>query len=240
MKTLASRTLGPLTLVLLALTVWLGLWVTPKDAVQGDLVRLLYIHPAIAWVALYVSFGTAVVASALYLWPRTRSMTVDRVAEAAIEVSLVFIALTLVTGSIWGRPTWGVWWAWDARLTSTAIMGVLELGCLALRRANDEPVTRARRSAILVLISAINVVIIHFSVQWWATLHQGASVLTPDGSLKVHGSMLWTMLLSFIAFTLAFCWLLRARYRVGDARARRDQRSLDAALVARQAEGASR
>ena len=237
MKTLLQRALGPLALVTLAITVWLGLWITPPDVKQGDLVRLLYIHPALAWVALYVSFGVVVVASALYLWPRTRSMTLDRVVGAGLEVSVIFIGLTLVTGAIWGRPTWGVWWAWDARLTSTAVMGVLELGCIALRRANDDPVTRARRSAVLVLVSAINIPIIHFSVQWWNTLHQGASVLTPDGKLNVHGSQLSTLLLSFVAFTLAYGWLLRARYRIDSVRGVREREQLESAIEQRRNEG---
>lgn len=237
MRDVIDRALGPVTLATLALTVWLGIWVTPPDEIQGNYVRLLYVHPAIATVALYISFGTAVIASALYLWPRTRSMVMDRVAEAALEVSVVFIVLTLITGSIWGRPTWGVWWAWDARLTTTAIMGVLEVGCLALRRANDDPQLRARRSAVLVLVSAINVPIIHFSVDWWNTLHQGASVLTANGTVDVHGSMLWTMLLSFVAFSLTFCWLVRERYRVAVARDERARVQLEAAIAVRQAEG---
>ena len=115
MKPLLSRALGPLALVTTLATIVLGLFVTPPDVVQGELARLLYIHPAVAWVALYLSLGTATVASALYLWPRTRSMVADRIAEAAMEVSVVFVGLTLVTGSIWGRPAWGVWWVWDAR-----------------------------------------------------------------------------------------------------------------------------
>lgn len=238
MKTLAGRLLGPATLVTLALTVWLGLWMTPTDAVQGNLVRLLYIHPSIAWVALYVSFGTTSLASALYLWPRTRSMTLDRVAYCAMEICVIFTALTLVTGSIWGRPTWGVWWAWDARLTSTAILGLFEVAYLALRRANDDPVVRAKRCAVFCMLVVVNVPIIHFSVMWWKTLHQGASVLTQTGQLAVHGSMLWTLLLSFLAFTLLFFWLLRSRYRLEVQHESRQRLTLNDALELRQQEGA--
>lgn len=238
MKQLSQRLLGPVTLVLLALTFWLGMWVTPPDKVQGDLVRLVYVHPAIAWVALYVSFGTATIASALYLWKRTRSMVMDRIAYCAMEVSVVFIILTLITGSIWGRPTWGVWWAWDARLTSTAILGVLALGYLALRRANDDPALRARRSAVFAILSAINVPIIHFSVLWWKTLHQGATVFTANRTLLIHGIMAWTLLISFVAFTLLFFWLLRARYRLEVLRDRSRSVALETSLDMRRREGA--
>jgi heme exporter protein C len=238
MKQLSQRLLGPVTLVLLVLTFWLGRWVTPPDRIQGNLVRLLYVHPAIAWVALYVSFGTATIASALYLWKRTRSLVMDRIAHCAMEVSVVFIVLTLITGSIWGRPTWGVWWAWDARLTSTAILGVLALGYLALRRANDDAALRARRSAIFAILSAINVPIIHFSVQWWKTLHQGATVFTSNRQLLVHGSMAWTLLISFVGFTLLFFWLLRARYRLEVQRESLRSATLEEALTQRRSEGA--
>jgi len=236
-KQLSQRLLGPVTLLLLALTFWLGLWVTPPDKVQGNLARLLYVHPAVAWVALYVSFGTATIASALYLWKRSRSIVMDRVAHCAMEVSTVFILLTLITGSIWGRPTWGVWWAWDARLTSTAILGVFTVAYLALRRANDDPELRARRSAAYAIIVAINVPIVHFSVDWWKTLHQGATVFTQDGNLLVHGIMLWTLFISLVTFTLLFFWLLRARYRLEVLRGERDQASLQEALVQRRREG---
>ncbi len=233
----SSRWWGWISVVLLAFTAVMGLWVTPPDQVQGDLVRLLYIHPAIAWVALYVSFGTAVVAAGLYLWPRTRSEGMDRVSYCAMEISVLFIALTLVTGSIWGRPTWGVWWAWDARLTSTAILGVFEVAYLALRRANEDAELRARRSAVFALLTAVNVPIIHFSVIWWKTLHQGASVLTSTGALNVHGSMLWTMLVSFVGFTTLFVWLLLRRVALESSRDERRRARLDAALDLRRREG---
>ena len=125
---------GVLGVIGLAFTVWLGLWVTPPDKFQGNLARLLYIHPAMATVALYWVGIVAAGGSLLYLWPRTRSLFWDRLAASAVEVGAVFAALTLVTGSLWGRPVWGVWWTWDARLTSTALLLLLEIGYLALRR----------------------------------------------------------------------------------------------------------
>lgn len=237
MTKLSPKWLGPFTLVTLTVTVVFGVWLTPPDQTQGDLVRLLYIHPAIAWVALYVSFGTATISSALYLWRRTRSDYLDRLAACAMEVSILFIALTLVTGSIWGRPTWGVWWAWDARLTSTAVLGVFEVAYMALRRANDDVDVRARRSAVFVILTAVNVPIIHFSVVWWKTLHQGASVLTANGSLNVHGSMLWTLLVSFVAFTALFFWLLGQRYALETSRSAAQAMRVTDAIVLRRHEG---
>lgn len=232
-----ERAIGAAALVAIALTVWLGLWVTPPDRTQGDLVRLVYIHPGVAWVALYLAFGLAAAASLLYLWPRTRSLFWDRLAAAAVEVGVVFNICTLVSGSIWGRPTWGVWWAWDARLTSTAVLAVLFLGYLALRRVPAEPEVRARRSAFVALFAAVDVPIVHFSVLWWNTLHQGATVLNPDLSPTIHGSMAWTLLLSFVALTLTFVWMLLVRYRIGALEDRLGRGELELALAARRAEG---
>lgn len=231
------RSVGLAAFVGVAATVWLGLWVTPPGKTMGNLVRLVYVHPAVAWIALYVAFGTVGIASALWLWPRTRSSFFDRLAASAMEVGTVFTGLTLVTGSIWGRTTWGVWWAWDARLTSTALLFVLQLGYLALRRIPSEPDTRARRSAVAALVSALDVPIVHFSVLWWRTLHQQATVLTPTLSVKIYGSMAWTMLLGFVAFTLLFFWMLAIRMRSAAIEDYLDEAGLDSVLEERWAEG---
>jgi heme exporter protein C len=211
----ARAALGLVAAGLIGLTAWLGLEVTPPDAVQGNLVRLLYVHPAVAWVALYVAFGIAVGASLLWLWPRTRHERFDRAAHAAMEVGTVYTALTLVTGSLWGRPTWGVWWVWDARLTSTALLFV-----------------------IAALAAALDVPIVHFSVDWWRTLHQGATVLNADLSPKVHGSMAWTLLLSFVAFTALFFWMLSMRVEQLGLEAREARDELARRLEERRREGA--
>ncbi len=234
---LVTRIVGVLAAVGTAFTVWLGIWVTPPDRTQGDLVRLVYIHPGVAWVALYLCGGLAAVSSLLYLWPRTRALFWDRLAAAAVEVGVVFSALTLVSGSIWGRPTWGVWWAWDARLTSTAVLLVLFLGYVALRRVPSEPDTRAKRCALLALFAAVDIPIVHFSVLWWKTLHQGATVLNPNLSPTIHGSMAWTLLLGFVSLTLVFVWMLLMRYRIGALEDWIGTGDLDVAVAERRAEG---
>jgi heme exporter protein C len=235
----ADRLLGPVSAVLLVVTVWLGLWVTPPDEHLGNLVRLLYLHPAVAWVALYLAFGLAALSSALYLWPRTRSERWDLLAASTVEVGVVFLTLTLATGMLWGRPTWGVWWTWDARLTSTALLELLFIGYLAMRRVPADPHVRARRCAVLALLSSLDVPIVHFSVQWWNTLHQQDSVLNANFQVTVHGSMLWTMLLSFVAMTGIFVWMVRRRYEVAVTEAAREDMALAEALFERRAEGVS-
>ncbi|MGH9047076.1 MAG: cytochrome c biogenesis protein CcsA [Acidimicrobiales bacterium] len=228
---------GVLALVSTAATVWLGLWVTPPDKVQGNLVRLVYLHPPVAWVALYLAFGLAALSSLLYLWRRTRSLFWDRLAAASVEVGVVFNALTLATGMLWGRPTWGVWWTWDARLTSTALLLVLFLGYLALRRVPAEPEVRARRCAVAALIAFVDVPIVHFSVVWWQTLHQGATVLNANLSPTIHGSMAWTLLLGFVALTLVFIWMVAVRYRIEVLSDRTGAERIEVSLAERWAEG---
>lgn len=237
---LSDRTLrlvGMAAVACITCTVWLGLWVTPPDQHLGQVVRLLYLHPPVAWVALYLAGGLAALSSLLYLWRRTRSLFWDRLAAASVEIGAVFSALTLVTGSIWGRPTWGVWWTWDARLTSTALLLVLLIGYLALRRVPAQPEVRAKRCAVAALIALADVPIVHFSVQWWATLHQGATVLNADLNPTVHGSMAWTLLLGFVGFSLLFVWLVAVRYRIETLRDRAGDEDLEISLAERRAEG---
>lgn len=234
--TWAVRAVGAAAAVSLAVTVWLGLWVTPPDVTLGQYVRLVYIHPAVAWVALYLAFGIGAAASLLWLWPRTRSRFWDRLAASSLEIATVYTGLLLVTGSIWGRTTWGVWWAWDARLTFSALLFVLLLGYLALRRIPGDPDQRARRSAIGALVAAVDVPIIHFSVNWWATLHQTASILVPSGPTHIHGIMAWTVLIGFVAFSLVYVWLLAVRVRIETLNEQLEGADLEQALVERWSE----
>ena len=177
----------------------LGLWVAPPDAVQGDAQRLMYVHVPAAWLA-YLAFGVTALASVLYLWRRTRSAVWDRVAGASAELGVIFTGLCLVLGSLWGRPVWGTWWEWEARLVSTAVLFFLYVGYLALRRIPGPG--RAKRCAIAALIAFVDVPIVHFSVEWWRTLHQQATVFNPDLDPEIHGSMAFTLVFGVLAFTL--------------------------------------
>lgn len=235
----ALRVVGTLALVGVVATVWLGLWVTPPDKFMGNLVRLLYIHPSIAWV-MYIAYGVAFLSSLLYLWPRTRSLRWDKLAGASSEVGVVFTGLTLVTGSIWGRPTWGAWWTWDPLLTTTALLFVLYLGYLSVRRIPGDPDVRARRSAIAALVAFVDVPICYFSVLWWRSLHQAPTVDDPiNGKTYIHGSMAWTLLLSFLSFTLVYVWLLGQRYRLFGLAEREEGEGLAFAIEERRAEAGS-
>lgn len=230
---IAIRIVGFTALAGVVCTVWLGLFVTPPDQFMGNLVRLLYIHPPSAWVA-FLAFGVCALSSLLYLWNRTRSMMFDRIAGSSAEVGVVFTGLTLVSGSIWGRPTWGTWWTWDPLLTTTALMFVLYLGYLAIRRVPAAPETRARRSAVASLVAFVDVPIVYGSVTWWRSLHQAPTISI--GHTYVHGSMAWTLLLGFLSFTLVYIWLMAHRYRLYLLEAREESEGLDLAIEARRAE----
>ncbi len=239
---LASRrfvsVLGWSCLVSMALLVWLGLSVAPTDAVQKDAQRLMYVHVPAAWLA-YLAFGVTAACSALYLWPRTRSLHYDRLAGASAEIGVLFTALTLALGSIWGRPVWGTWWTWDARLVTTAILFFLYLGYLALRRVPDDPQVRARRSAIAALVAVVDVPIVHFSVSWWRTLHQEGTVFGEDRDAQLDATMAWILLWAVVTFTLVYLFLVLRRYDLAGIEEAADERQLERAIVERRSEAAS-
>jgi heme exporter protein C len=229
-----SFVVGASALVALAFTTWLGLWVSPPDVVQGQLVRLIYVHPAAA-TCCYVGFGLCAVSSLAWLWPRTRSARWDALAGASAEVGVIFCGITLATGSIWGRGAWGVWWTWDARLTLTALLFAVFLGYLALRRTGGDAAGRARRSAITAVLCFVVVPIDHEATSWWQTLHQGDTLLR--GNPLIHGWQLATMGLSFLAFGLVLAWLIIHRYRVELLENRFETEGFALAIAERRAEG---
>jgi heme exporter protein C len=226
------RALGVAAVVTLAFTAVMALWTTPADAEQGDAMRLLYLHVPSAWLA-YLAFFVTAVSSALWLWPRTRAPVYDLLAGASAEVGVLFTALTLIVGSLWGRPIWGTWWEWDARLTTTAVLFFLYVGYLALRRTADTVEGRGKRCAIAALIAFADVPIVHFSVTWWQTLHQDATVFNPELDVDIHGSMAVTLVLAVLGFTLLYAYLTMLRLRLAELDEGREQRALDAAIAER-------
>jgi heme exporter protein C len=193
------------------------------DAVQGQLSRIMYVHVPSAWLA-YLAFIVTMVASAMYLWKR--DLKWDRRAAASAEIGVVFTAMALGLGMIWAKPTWGVWWTWDARLTLTSIMFFIYLGYLALRRTTDDLDVRARRAAILGVLAVVQVPLVHFSVEWWRTLHQPATLLRPEGP-EMATSMLVTLLIAVMAFTVMYVAMMFKRIELA--------RLADAVLIAEQA-----
>lgn len=231
---LADGLIGITAAVALATTIILGLRLPPTQE-QGEYARLIAVHPAIAWTA-YLAFGVMALASALWLLPATRSRIWDRLAASAAEIGVVFTALMLVTGAIWGRPTWGVWWVWDARLTLSALMLALLLGYVALRRVSVDVERRALVSAVAAIASVVVIPINHFAVTWWRTLHQGRSLARVSPSSELDGEYIAVMLVGFVAMTLVFAWLLQRRYRLEVLEEEADDAGLVAAIEERRRE----
>lgn len=200
----------------------LALWASPPDAFQGDYVRLMYVHVPSAWVA-YLAVGTAAVASLLYLWRRRPAY--DHVAQGAAELAVLFTGLALATGMIWGRPVWGVWWTWDARLVSTAILFLIYVGCLLVRGLAADRERGARLAAVVALVGALDVPIIHFSVLWFRTLHQTASITRREVSMAP--AMLAALLVNLVAFALLFLYLVALRARLARLEAERAEAALE-------------
>lgn len=194
----------------------------PPDRIQGDLQRLMYVHVPAAWIA-YLSFAVTLGASIAWLWRRQPRF--DRVAAASAEAGVVFTGLAIALGSVWGKPTWGVWWTWDPRVVTTAVMFFVYLGYLALRRATLDPTSRARRSAVFGVVAFIKVPIVHMSVVWWRALHQPPTVLRP-GHPPIDHTMLATLLLNLAVFTLLYLLVVRARVRLAVAEEESEARAL--------------
>jgi heme exporter protein C len=190
------------------------------------------------WLA-YLAFTVTAACSALYLFTKKHSLGFDRVAGASAEIGVVFMALTLATGMLWGKLTWGVYWQWDARLTTTALLFVSYVGYLAVRGLGGSHRQRARRSAIIGLLAVIEIPLVHWSVRLWRSLHQEATVLDVDGDVDMDGLMLFSLFVGVIAFTLLYLWLLLHRSRVMAMEDQLDDQGLDRAIDARRAEVAS-
>ena len=216
----ATRASGPDWLLLsgfvaVAAVMVRAIWFTPLEARQGAAQKILYVHATSAFVGLYLAFGLLAVASALYLWLKDEKL--DRVAESAAEVGLVFLSTVLVTGPLWGRPIWGAWWTWDARLTLTLFLWFIVVGYNVMRGAIPDVAMRARYSAVLGILAALLVPFIHLSVYLFRTLHPMPIVLKPSAP-SMSPEMLVTFTSAFGAFTLLFIGMLRARYRLATRR----------------------
>lgn len=200
------RWMGIAALILMGIGSFIGLFVVRADVEMGEVQRLMYVHVPAAWTA-FIAFFVVFIASILYLVQR--DPRADRVAASAAEVGVVFISLTLATGMLWGKPTWGVWWTWDPRLTTTALLLAIFIGYLAVRGFADDPERRARWSAIVGILGFVQVPIVYLSVVWWRTLHQ-----PPSSPRSVASEILWTWMLNFLAFLLVFFYLTARRARV--------------------------
>ena len=206
-----ERTLGIATLVALTVSAVLSLIVAPPDAVQGEVQRIMYVHVPAAWLA-YLSFFVVFVASIAYL--KTKKTRWDRVAASSAEIGVLFTALAIALGMLWGKPVWGTWWTWDPRLTTTAVLLLIYVGYLAVRKITDNPSRRATWAAVVGIVGFIDVPIVHLSVVWWRSLHQGPTVFRL-GAPEIQGTMLLALLGGVAAFTITYAYLMTLRLRVG-------------------------
>jgi heme exporter protein C len=197
------------TALLLGAGLYFALLDSPPDYQQGETVRIMYVHVPSAWMAMMVYSVMAVASAVGLIW---RHPVAELTAQAAAPIGCVFTAICLITGSLWGEPEWGTWWVWDARLTSVLVLFFLYLGYIALVNAFDDPTRGARAGAILALVGFVNVPIIKFSVDWWNTLHQPASVFRAGGP-TIAPSMLLPLLLMAAGFTTFFVTVLIIRLR---------------------------
>ncbi|MEM7275013.1 MAG: cytochrome c biogenesis protein CcsA [Actinomycetota bacterium] len=227
----ATRVLGIAALVSLAFSLSFGLIFSPPEVFQADSVRLMYIHlPSVA--VAYSCFAVTLLGSIIYL--RNGSTFWDLLAGAAGEIGVLFTAFLLISGSLWGKPTWGVYWQWDPRLTSTAVMFIMYIGYLVVRRLELPPDVRSRRAAVLGIVSFVNVIIVHYSVQWWRGLHQGQTI---GIDTQLDGLMLFSLFLGLVSFLVVGSWLLVHRFRIAWLEHQLSAQGMERAIAERRAEG---
>ncbi|MBP9756943.1 MAG: cytochrome c biogenesis protein CcsA [Phenylobacterium sp.] len=212
----AAPMFGVIAVVLALAGLWLG-FIAPEDYQQGDTVRIMFIHVPAAWMSMFVY---ACLGGASFLALVFRHALADAAAQAAAPLGAAFTVLALATGALWGRPMWGAWWVWDARLTSVLVLLLFYLAYMALRASLDDETKAARAGAILALVGVVNLPIVHWSVNWWNTLHQGASVFRKGGPTMTV-EYLYPLLLLGLAYMAAFgsLWLVRIRAEVWRRRA---------------------
>ena len=210
--------LGLATVAVLALGLYLALFVAPPDYQQGESVRIMFVHVPAAWMGLFAYLVVAVASGVALVW---RHPLAEIAAQAAAPLGAAFTLVCLVTGSLWGRPMWGTWWAWDARMTSVLVLFFLYLGYIALVNAFDDMGRGARAGSVLALVGVVNLPIIKFSVDWWNTLHQADSVFRMGGP-TIDPSMLWPLMIMVLGYLLLFKTLLLVRMRtaLNEAKAR--------------------
>lgn len=218
-----------LTAVLFAIGLPWALYFSPEDYQQSDTVRIMYVHVPAAWLAMFAYAGLGGASFVYFIW---RHNLADLAARAIAPAGAVFAFICLTTGALWGRPMWGAWWVWDARLTSMLVLFLLYLGYMALRAAIEDEKLSARAGAILAMAGLINLPIIKFSVDWWNTLHQPASVFRFDGP-TIDPSQLWPLAIMALAFTVLYLALILTQMRAmlmerrADALERRRERRLE-------------
>jgi heme exporter protein C len=204
---LADRLILPLAILTTLMFIW-GLYgaffISPADYQQGETIRIMFIHVPSAWMSMFVYAGMSLSALGTLIF---RHPMADVAQKAAAPLGAGFTLLCLVTGSLWGKPMWGTWWEWDARMTSVLVLFLIYIGVIALWQSIEEPNRAGRAVAILTLVGAVNLPIIKFSVDWWSTLHQPASVFRLDGP-TIHGSMLGPLMIMGFAFLLLYLTLL--------------------------------
>jgi heme exporter protein C len=208
-----TRILGWLAAAAQAAGRVMAVGVAPREVTQGNVQRIMYVHVPAVLVA-YLAFAVVFAGSIAYLWKRAEGA--DRIARACAEVGLLFLGVSIATGSIWGKPTWGTWWTWDARITSVTIVFVIFLGYLLLRGMTEDPERGARYAAVLGILGALNIPLVHQSVNWWRTLHQPASMLKAGG-ITMPASILVPVLVNVAAFALLCAYFVVKRVRLLEA-----------------------